>query len=121
MKNPARLTLSLPGETARESWSREGEGVWRKQSGTASGEGCVLGMEVLALDSMPMWAVIPEGGRADVAGVASLRWEGLGVQADDAGGKSWTHWSGGEDGSRLLVASAGLASEAPVAEWQMPA
>ena len=118
MKNPARLTLSLPGETARESWSREGEGVWRKQSGTASGEGCVLGMEVLALDSMPMWAVIPEGGRADVAGVASLRWEGLGVQADDAGGKSWTHWSGGEDGSRLLVASAGLASEAPVAEWQ---
>lgn len=73
-------------------------------------------MEAIALDSLPIWAVIPEGGRADVAAVASLRWEGIGL-SDDASGKSWAHWDGGEDGSRLLVGSAGLAPEAPVAEW----
>lgn len=116
MKKTIRSTLCLPGESGREVWSREGEGAWKKQPGTGVVEGGLFCVEAIALDSMPLWAVIPEGGRADVAAVASLRWEGLGL-SEDAGGKSWAHWDGGEEGNRLLVASAGIAPEAPVAEW----
>ena len=119
MKPGPQSFLCLPGENAREYWQAAAGGGWKKIEDPAGVDGCVFAIEVLALDSAPFWAVAPEDGRVDVAGVAALRWESLGLGEND-GGRTWMHWVAGEENKRVLVGTAGLAAESTLGwlDWK---
>lgn len=115
-KTGARAILSLPGEDGREHWRHEVGTGWKKLEGDDGASGGVFAIEAIALDSVPFWAVAPQDGRLDVAAVAALKWETLGLN-ESGDGKSWTHWEAGRSENRVLIASAGLA-ELPEAPWR---
>jgi len=116
MQSHPNALLYLPGEKERELWRCETGGEWRRVEERGAGAGGTYVIEAEALESVPFWAVEPADRQLDTEKVASLKWESLGM--DDSGdGQSWTHWTAGRLEKRVLIASAGLASDAPNSDW----
>lgn len=115
MKPSQPSLLCLPGEAEREYW-RKGSGPKWVRNSRRRGEKCAfLGIEALAMDSLPLWAVQPEEGELDIPQVAGLRWAAR--ESDLAGPDAWVQWGVAVETTRTLVASAGLAASPPVREW----
>jgi hypothetical protein len=108
--------LCLPNEVERTLWQRSENGVWIDLGKDASVEDCVFGIDVLALDCMPFWAMTPEDGQFNVESVATLRWESLGAVQQDAG-KPWISWTVTKQDNRVLISTAGLSAESMGATW----
>jgi len=108
--------LRLPGETSRELWLREGDGVWKLSPKDEGATGGILGMETLALDGAPFWAQAAALAGGSVESTASLRWEALGLDTETVG-RAWDCWRVLEEDGRILTSTLALATEAPQEEW----
>jgi hypothetical protein len=75
-----------------------------------------MGVQALAMDSAPFWAVDSSDAAVELADMAALHWEATGMDTA-AEGRNWCYWRAGADSGRVLVASMALAADVSQEEW----
>ncbi len=116
MATKSNQLISLPGEAQRETWLCSAEGHWEFSPDDAAGNGGVLILEALSLDSAPFWARTPQEGELNLEEVTSLHWEAQGLE-ERIEGRSVACWNVLSEKGRVLVGTAALAREPLPDAW----